>query len=131
MGLIVYYFLDNKEVFYTPGNVQEWRRIMEELLEVTKKQLKFQKIISGCLAIMIVLMLAAGVMAVSYVNRMTVSMENALSKIEEIDVEGINDTISSTQDMMQSVEEFSGAVDDVTAKVQEFNNWMSGLLIGR
>lgn len=104
---------------------------MEELLEVTKKQLKFQKIISGCLAIMIVLMLAAGVMAVSYVNRMTVSMENALSKIEEIDVEGINDTISSTQDMMQSVEEFSGAVDDVTAKVQEFNNWMSGLLIGR
>lgn len=104
---------------------------MEELLEVTKKQLKFQKIISGCLAIMIVLMLAAGVMAVSYVNRMTVSMENAWSKIEEIDVEGINDTISSTQDMMQSVEEFSGAVDDVTAKVQEFNNWMSGLLIGR
>lgn len=104
---------------------------MEELLEVTKKQLKFQKLISGCLAIMIVLMLAAGVMAVSYVNRMTVSMENALSKIEEIDVEGINDTISSTQDMMQSVEEFSGAVDDVTAKVQEFNNWMSGLLIGR
>lgn len=104
---------------------------MEELLEVTKRQLKFQKIISGCLAIMIVLMLAAGVMAVSYVNRMTVSMENALSKIEEIDVEGINDTISSTQDMMQSVEEFSGAVDDVTAKVQEFNNWMSGLLIGR
>lgn len=104
---------------------------MEELLEVTKKQLKFQKIISGCLAIMIVLMLAAGVMAVSYVNRMTVSMENALSKIEEIDVEGINDTITSTQDMMQSVEEFSGAVDDVTAKVQEFNNWMSGLLIGR
>lgn len=104
---------------------------MEELLEVTKKQLKLQKIISGCLAIMIVLMLAAGVMAVSYVNRMTVSMENALSKIEEIDVEGINDTISSTQDMMQSVEEFSGAVDDVTAKVQEFNNWMSGLLIGR
>lgn len=104
---------------------------MEELLEVTKKQLKFQKMISGCLAIMIVLMLAAGVMAVSYVNRMTVSMENALSKIEEIDVEGINDTISSTQDMMQSVEEFSGAVDDVTAKVQEFNNWMSGLLIGR
>lgn len=104
---------------------------MEELLEVTKKQLKFQKIISGCLAIMIVLMLAAGVMAVSYINRMTVSMENALSKIEEIDVEGINDTISSTQDMMQSVEEFSGAVDDVTAKVQEFNNWMSGLLIGR
>lgn len=104
---------------------------MEELLEVTKKQLKFQKIISGCLAIMIVLMLAAGVMAVSYVNLMTVSMENALSKIEEIDVEGINDTISSTQDMMQSVEEFSGAVDDVTAKVQEFNNWMSGLLIGR
>lgn len=104
---------------------------MEELLEVTKKQLKFQKLISGCLAIMIVLMLAAGVMAVSYINRMTVSMENALSKIEEIDVEGINDTISSTQDMMQSVEEFSGAVDDVTAKVQEFNNWMSGLLIGR
>lgn len=128
---MVHHFSDNKEVFYTPGNVQEWRRIMEELLEVTKKQLKFQKIISGCLAIMIVLMLAAGVMAVSYVNRMTVSMENALSKIEEIDVEGINDTISSTQDMMQSVEEFSGAVDDVTAKVQEFNNWMSGLLIGR
>lgn len=128
---MVHHFSDNKEVFYTPGNVQEWRRIMEELLEVTKKQLKLQKIISGCLAIMIVLMLAAGVMAVSYVNRMTVSMENALSKIEEIDVEGINDTISSTQDMMQSVEEFSGAVDDVTAKVQEFNNWMSGLLIGR
>lgn len=100
---------------------------MEELLEVTKKQLRFQKIISALLAVIIVMLLAAGALLVNQMNAMTTAMNEAVEKLQEIDVEGINDAISSTQEMLESVDEFSSAVDDVTARVQEFDNWMSGL----
>lgn len=103
---------------------------MDELLEVSKKQLMYQKITSGCLVILILLLLAGGGLMAGYMNRMTGAMEDAVQKIAEIDVESINETISGTQDMMESVQEFSDAVDDVTSKVQEFNSWFSGIFGG-
>ncbi len=100
---------------------------MEELLELTKKQLRFQKIITGFLALIIVMLLAAGVMLVNQMNQMSVAMSEAVEKLEEIDVEAINDTISGTQEMLESVDEFSTAVDEMTTHVQEFDGWISGL----
>lgn len=100
---------------------------MEELLELTKKQLRFQKIIAGCLALIIVLLLMAGIMFASQMNRMSAAMNEAAEKIEEIDVDAINDTVSGTQEMMESIQEFSAAVDEMTAHVQEFDGWISGL----
>lgn len=100
---------------------------MEELIALTKKQLLFQKIISACLVFLVIIMLAAGGMAVNCINRMTTAMEDAVVKLEEIDIEGINETISGTQEMMESVDEFSSAVDSVTGKVQEFDDWVGSL----
>lgn len=100
---------------------------MEELLEVTRKQLRFQKIISALLAVIIVMLLAAGVMFVRQMNQMTTAMNEAVEKLQDIDVEGINDAISSTQEMLESVDEFSAAVDQVTERVQDFDMWMSGI----
>lgn len=100
---------------------------MEELLEVTRKQLRFQKIISALLAVIIVMLLAAGVMFVRQMNQMTTAMNEAVEKLQDIDVEGINDAISSTQEMLESVDEFSATVDQVTERVQDFDTWMSGI----
>lgn len=100
---------------------------MEELLEVTRKQLRFQKIISGLLAVIIVMLLVAGTMFVRQMNQMTTAMNEAVEKLQNIDVEGINDAISSTQEMLESVDEFSAAVDQVTERVKDFDTWMSGI----
>lgn len=100
---------------------------MEELLELTQKQLRFQKIITGLLALIIVMLLAAGGVLVNQMNRMSVAMNEAVEKLEDIDIEAINDTISGTQEMMQSIEEFQEAVDEMTTHVQEFDGWLSGL----
>lgn len=100
---------------------------MEELLELTKKQLRFQKIITGCLAVMIVMLLAAGVMLAGQMRQMSVALNEATEKLEQIDVDAINDTISGTQEMLESIDEFSTAIDEMTAHVQEFDGWVSGL----
>lgn len=100
---------------------------MEELLEVTRKQLRFQKIISALLAVIIVMLLAAGAMFAHQMNQMTTAMNEAVEKLQDVDVEGINDAISSTQEMLESVDEFSAAVDQVTERVQDFDTWMSGI----
>lgn len=97
---------------------------MEDLL---KKQLLFQKIIVGLLSVMIVLMLAAGTMFVKQMSRMTTAVTEAAEKVQEIDMEGINDAIAGTQDMLESVDEFSSAVDEVTERVRDFDTWMSGI----
>ena len=97
---------------------------MEELL---KKQLRFQKIITGCLVIIIVMLLAAGVGMAQRMNEMTVAMEEAVEKIQNIDIEGINDAIKSTNEMLESVDELSAAVDSVTENVKEFDNWFRGI----
>ena len=95
---------------------------MEEMLEVMKKQLKMQKLISGLLAVMLVILLIAGGF---FVNRM--SQMTAANKLQQVDVDGINDAIGTTQEMLESAGELSDAVDSVTLKVKEFNDWMSGL----
>jgi len=97
---------------------------MEEMLEVMKKQLKMQKLISGLLAVMLVILLIAGGF---FVNRMTAAMSEAADKLQQVDVDGINDAIGTTQEMLESAGELSDAVDSVTLKVKEFNDWMSGL----
>lgn len=97
---------------------------MEELL---KKQLRFQKIITGCLVIIIVMLLAAGVGMAQRMNEMTVAMEEAVEKIQNIDIEGINDAIKSTNEMLESADELSAAVDSVTENVKEFDNWFRGI----
>lgn len=100
---------------------------MEELLEITKKQLRFQKIITALLALIIVMFIGAGVMVANKVNQVTTAMTEALEQLQEIDVEGINDSISQTEEMLQSVDDFSAAVDDVTETVKEFDSWLSGM----
>ncbi|MBO5070475.1 MAG: hypothetical protein J6C37_08955 [Roseburia sp.] len=100
---------------------------MEELLELTRKQLKIQKFISFCLAVMVILLLVVGVSAMKYVGRMTVAVEDAMVTIQELDMESINDSIQTSQEMLGSVEEFSAAVDEVTDTMHQFNDWFSGL----
>lgn len=100
---------------------------MEELLAVTKKQLRFQKIITALLLLIIVMFIGAGAVVANKVNQVTTAMTEALEQLQEIDVEGINDSISQTEEMLQSVDDFSAAVDDVTESMQEFNSWFSGM----
>lgn len=100
---------------------------MEELLEVNKKQLLFQKIIAGCLVALIAVQLTVGMLFVGRVKQMTAALNDASEKLQEIDVQGINDAISSTGEMMDSVDEFSAAVDAVTERVKDFDSWMAGV----
>ena len=97
---------------------------MEEMLEVMKKQLKMQKLISGLLAVML---LIAGGFFVNRMSQMMAAMSEAADKLQQVDVDGINDAIGTTQEMLESAGELSDAVDSVTLKVKEFNDWMSGL----
>ena len=95
---------------------------MEEMLEVMKKQLKMQKLISGLLILLI-----AGGFFVNRMSQMMAAMSEAADKLQQVDVDGINDAIGTTQEMLESAGELSDAVDSVTLKVKEFNDWMSGL----
>ena len=100
---------------------------MEELLAVTKKQFRFQKIITALLLLIIVMFIGAGAVVANKVNQVTTAMTEALEQLQEIDVEGINDSISQTEEMLQSVDDISAEVDDVTESMQEFNSWFSGM----
>ena len=53
---------------------------MEEMLEVMKKQLKMQKLISGLLAVMLVILLIAGGFFVNRMSQMTAAMGEAADK---------------------------------------------------
>ncbi len=101
---------------------------MEELLKVSKKQLQFQKVIACCLVLIAVVLGAVGFSFVGQVSRMTTALEEATAKIAGIDVEGINASVRETQKLMESVGEFSDAVDSVTDKVGKLDNWFSGFL---
>lgn len=100
---------------------------MEELLQETRKQLKLQKIITAFLAVLVALLIAMVVMIGSYAGQMTAAMDEAVEKIQEIDVEGVNDAITTTQELLNNVDELSDAVGDVTQRVQEFDSWISGI----
>lgn len=106
----------------------------DEMLEWMKKQLLMQKIISGCLALLIVILLVGGGILVSHMNRMSAAMQEVADKVEEIDIDSINGTIEETQKLLESVDEFSDAVDEMTDKVNDFGmdmgSWFQGILGG-
>ena len=79
------------------------------------------------LAVMLVILLIAGGFFVNRMSQMTAAMSEAADKLQQVDVDGINDAIGTTQEMLESAGELSDAVDSVTLKVKEFNDWMSGL----
>lgn len=103
---------------------------MEELLEIAKKQLRMQKIISGLLAVMVIVLLIGGGALVGHMSRMAAAMENVAEAVQEIDVDSINDAVEQTQKMLESVDDFSSAVDEMTTKVEDFGNWFTQLLGG-
>ncbi len=105
----------------------ERKEPMEELIELTKKQLRFQKIITALLAALLIGLLAAGVAFAGQVKQMTADVRAAAEKLSDIDVEAINETISGTQEVLGSADELSAAIDEVTASVQEFDEWLGGL----
>lgn len=97
---------------------------MEELL---KKQVLFQKIMIGLLTVLVITLLSLVVILTNYVGKMTASMEQAVEKIEQIDTDAINETISTTQGLLNNVDDLSKAIEDVTGRVEEFDTWMNGL----
>lgn len=106
----------------------------EEVLELLKKQLWMQKVISGCLAVLVVVLLIGGGILVNHMNRMAAAMEDVADKVAEIDVDSINGTIEETQKLLESVDEFSNAVDEMTEKVNDLGtdvgSWFQGILGG-
>ena len=100
---------------------------MDELLEIAKKKLFFQKLISALLAVIIVMLLAAGAMFANQIKQISGAVNDAVDKLQEIDVSGIEEAISGTQKMLESVDEFSSSVDKVTERVRDFDAWMSGI----
>lgn len=100
---------------------------MEELTELAKKQLRFQKIITGLLAALLVVVLAVGIAFVSQVKQMSTAIKSSAESLQEIDVDAINQTVSGTQELLESVDQLSEAIDQVTVSVEEFHNWIDGL----
>ncbi len=103
---------------------------MEELLKVMKKQLFMQRLISGFLAVLVILLLAGAVTLTGHIDRMAEAMQEVAQKVDEIDVESINGTIEGTEKLLQSIDNFSDAVDHMTDKVNSVGDWFSGLLGG-
>lgn len=100
---------------------------MDELRELTKRQLRVQQFIAVCLAVIVVMLFAAGATFINQVNRMTEALDEAVVKLQEIDIDGINSTIETTQEMMESVDAFSNAVDALTERVWDFDDWLAGI----
>ena len=100
---------------------------MEELLEVTRKQLKMQKIISLCLAVMVAALLIGGGILAGHMNRIAGAIEQMSQKVESIDIDSLNGTIQEMENMLESVDAFSEAVDQMTGQVEEVSSWLSGI----
>lgn len=102
----------------------------EELLRVAKKQLLMQRINCGLLVALIVLLLAGGGAFLGNMNRMSDAMDDMTQKVEELDLDSLNGTIGTMQDVLKSAEQFSTAVDDMTEKVEGLGAWFTGLFGG-
>lgn len=100
---------------------------MDEFIELSRRQLRMQKLIALLLAALLVLLLAGGLFAAKELRRMSENVNAAMEQLQKIDVERINETVSGTQDMMQSVEDFSAAVDSVTERVKDLDDWIAGI----
>ena len=42
-------------------------------------------------------------------------------------MDAINQTVSGTQELLESVDQLSEAIDQVTVSVEEFHSWIDGL----
>lgn len=90
---------------------------MEEMLEVMKKQLKMQKLISGLLAVMLVILLIAGGFFVNRMSQMTAAMSEAADKLQQVDVDGINDATERRRKCSRVPESFRcGRFRDIKSK---------------
>lgn len=97
---------------------------MEELLELTKKQLRIQKIITALLTIIVVMLLAAGVILVNQVDKMSAALDKAVQKIEEIDTDAMNDMIYEMQELIESTDEYVSSMNDTIEWMETFNSWL-------
>lgn len=97
---------------------------MEELLELTKKQLRIQKIISALLAIIIVMLLAAGILLTDRINKMSVAMDEAVQKIEEIDTDAMNDMVYEMQELIESTDAYVSSMNDTIERMETFDSWL-------
>lgn len=97
---------------------------MEELLELTKKQLRIQKMISTLLAVIIVMLLAAGILLVDRVNKMSAAMDEAVQKIEQIDTDAMNDMIYEMQELIESTDAYVSSMNDTIERMETFDSWL-------
>lgn len=97
---------------------------MEELLELTKKQLRIQKMISALLAVIIVMLLAAGILLVDRVNKMSAAMDEAVQKIEQIDTDAMNDMIYEMQELIESTDAYVSSMNDTIERMETFDSWL-------
>ncbi len=100
---------------------------MEELIELNKKQLRMQKIIALLLALLLLALAAGGMAAAKEIREVSAELTAAVERFGQIDVEGINETLSGTQEMMQSMNEFTDAIDSVTERVRDLDDWLGGM----
>lgn len=100
---------------------------MEELIELNRRRLRVQKLTALLLAVLLAVLLAGGMMARKELRQMSERVSSAMERLEQIDVERINETLSGTQEMMESVSEFTDAVDSVTQRVRDLDDWIGGM----
>lgn len=97
---------------------------MEELLELTKKQLRIQKMISTLLAVIIVMLLAAGILLVDRINKISAAMDGAVQKIEQIDTDAMNDMIYEMQELIESTDAYVSSMNDTIERMETFDSWL-------
>lgn len=100
---------------------------MEELLQVAKKQLLFQKITAGLLVALLAVLLTGGSSFLNQMSQMTTAIENAAEKLQDIDIKSVNGTIEGAEKLLQSADALSEAVESVTERVEQFDTWLSGM----
>ncbi len=100
---------------------------MEELIELNRRQLRVQKLTALLLAVLLAVLLLGGMTAAKELRQMSEYVNSAMERLEQIDVERMNETLSGTQEMMQSVSEFTDAVDSVTQRVRDLDDWIGGM----
>lgn len=94
---------------------------VEKLLE---KQMKWQKITAILLALLIIVLVGAGIYLGKAVNEMTVAveqaevfLEEATEKLEALDVEGINQAFSEVDEFVNSMDGIVEKADDMVETI--------------
>lgn len=100
---------------------------MEELLELTKKQLRVQKVLTTLLACIVVLLLAAGAVLADRMNQMSVVLDEVVEKVETVDVNAMNDMIYQTQELIESTDTCVSSMNESLEKMRTFQSWLDGV----